>query len=128
MLQRAVGDCGLASLATLLEQSYEDVYVKAATVDRAYRGKSGIHLATLRKIAHACGCELVRKDAPGDDDEGLLVVRWKRGSRHYSAAFRQHLVAVGHGQIVDPADGTILPADEYLAREKATAGAFLELR
>jgi hypothetical protein len=36
-------------------------------------------------------------------------------------------VVLAHGIIADPADGVILPPDEYLSRSVATAGALLEL-
>lgn len=128
-LQRGVGDCGIACVATLLEQSYEDVYVKAAALEPVFRGKCGVHFPTLVALAKSCGCDLREKSAPADDDEGVLTVRWKRGSRHYRGSlFRQHLVVYGHGIVVDPADGLILPVDDYLARERAAAGVFLEWR
>jgi len=125
--QRALGDCGIAALASLIEQPYEDVFVEAARVEKRYRGRSGIYLREIQRIAKALGVTLVRKPHPAlDDDEGLLVVKWRRGSRHEPGVL--HLVAVGHGVIVDPSDGTVLPPDEYLAREKADVGAFLEMR
>ena len=127
VLQRASGDCGIAALASLLEQSYEDVYVATARVDRKCRGRNGIHLGALIAVGKILGCSLLlKRRAVLDEDEGLLVVTWAPGSRHEVGV--PHLVALGHGVIVDPADGVILPADEYLARERATAGSFLELQ
>ena len=127
VLQRTAGDCGISALATLIEQSYEDVYVATAAVDKKTRGRNGIHLGALCEVAKRLGILLrVRRRFNLDEDEGLLVVTWAPGSRHEVG--QAHLVALGHGVIVDPADGVVLPADEYLAREKATAGAFLELR
>lgn len=129
VLQRAVGDCGIAALATLIEQSYEDVYLHAASIEPTYRGKCGVHLPALVKMAKAFKVTLVPKDTYGEDDEGLLVVKWLRGSRHYKGQlFRQHLVVLGHGVIVDTSDGLILPPDEYLSRERGKPGSFLELR
>lgn len=138
VLQRTDGDCGIAAVATLIERTYEDTYVEAAKVD-AKRGLNGIHLAALMTIGEAMGVELRLRPALGpkrnrkrttimawDDDEGLLVVTWARGSRHKVGV--SHLVVLAHGVIADPADGVILPPDEYLAREKAKAGTFLELR
>jgi hypothetical protein len=58
VVSRAIGDCGIAALATYLEQSYEDVYTEAAKVDPERRGKSGIHLTALKRIARAFGCTL----------------------------------------------------------------------
>lgn len=128
VLQRTPGDCGIAALATLIEQTYEDVYVATARVDRKTRGRSGIHLGALVAVAHRLGVRLrlKRKRILNlEEDEGLLVVTWAPGSRHEVGI--AHLVAVGHGVVVDPADGVVLPADEYLAREGATAGSFLEV-
>jgi hypothetical protein len=58
-------------------------------------------------------------------DQGLLVVTWAPGSRHDVGV--AHLVVLAYGVIVDPADGLVLPADDYLAREKARAGSLLEV-
>ena len=128
VLQRGIGDCGLAALATLTEQSYEDVFIEAAKVDRKRRGKSGLFLTTLVAIAKRMGIVLVQTKPPAswDDTDGLLMVTWAEGSRHEVGT--AHLVALADGVVVDPFDGLIVPPDEYLAREKAVAGAFLELR
>lgn len=128
VLQRSAGDCGIASLATLIEQTYEDVYVATSKVDTKTRGRNGIHLGALCTVAKRLGValRLKRKRVSNlEEDEGLLVVTWAPGSRHTVGV--SHLVALGHGVIVDPADGVVLPADEYLARERATAGSFLEV-
>lgn len=127
VLQRANADCGVAALATLIEQSYEDVYVAVAKVDRKARGRNGIHLGALTSVGKILGVSfLLKRRAVLDEDEGLLVVTWRPGSRHEVGT--AHLVALGHGVIVDPADGTVLPADEYLAREQAAPGSLLELQ
>ena len=126
VMQRANGDCGLAALGTLLELPYEDVYIASAQVDRKTRGKNGIHMAALMAVAKRLGVLLrLKRTASLDDDEGLLVVNWQPPHKH---PFMAHLVALGHGVIVDPADGIILPADEYLTKYRATAGSLLELR
>src|SRR5215207_9407226 len=110
VLQRANGDCGVAALATLIEQSYEDVYYAAACVDRKTRGKNGIALTVLVAIGKVLGVSLqVKRHFAVEEDDGLLVVNWATPHGHPFAA---HLVAIGSGVIVDPADGVILPADE----------------
>jgi hypothetical protein len=125
--QRAHGDCGIAALASLLEQPYEDVFVEAAKVEKKCRGRNGIYIGEIQRMAKALGVTLKKKPRFSlEDDEGLLIVKWLKGSRHDEGV--QHLVAVGHGVIVDPADGTVLPPDEYLAREQAHALTFLEMR
>lgn len=128
VLQRTPGDCGIAAVATLTEQAYEDVYVATSKIDKQTRGRSGIHMSDLILVCRALGVTLVhkRQGVNLDDDEGLLAVRWLSRSRR--SIYTWHVVVVGHGVIADPADGVILPADEYLAREKARPGAFLELR
>jgi ABC-type bacteriocin/lantibiotic exporter with double-glycine peptidase domain len=124
VLQRTAGDCGIAALATWLEQSYEDVYVAGAKVDRKTRGRNGIALTVLVKIGQVLGVRLRRKREPValDDDEGLLVVNW---AAPHKRLFDAHLVVLAHGVIADPADGLVLPADEYLARERAVPGSLL---
>jgi hypothetical protein len=124
VLQRAAGDCAVAALATLLEQSYEDVYVAAAKAEPKARAKAGIQTATLLRMAKMLGVRLRPKPAFTDDDEGLLVVNWRKPHPH---PFDAHLVAVGYGVIVDPADGVILPVEDYLSTEGCAAGSFLEL-
>jgi hypothetical protein len=125
VLQRANGDCGLAAMATVLEQSYEDIYIAAAKVDRKTRGRSGICFPALIAIGKILGASFLLKRRHQDEDEGLLAVTWQQPHAH---PFDAHLVALGYGVIADPADGMVLPADEYLARYRATAGSFLELR
>jgi len=128
VLQRGNADCGLCALATVAELSYEDVYLAAATVDTAYRGKSGATLRVMARVASILGLKPTLNNEPSlEDDRGLLMVRWKNGSPHYARPFKLHVVALAHGIIADPADGVILPADEYLTRTKASAVALLEL-
>lgn len=123
--QRANGDCGVAALACLLEQSYEDVYIAAASIDKKTRAKSGICFPALIAIGKKLGVSFLLKRRHQDEDEGLLAVTWAKPHGH---PFDSHLVALAHGVIADPADGIILPPDEYLTRYRATAGSFLELQ
>lgn len=125
VLQRANGDCGICALATLLEQSYEDVYIAAARVERVSRGRNGIVLSRLIAVGKLLGVTFKQKRHYADDDEGLLTVTWRKPHGH---PFDAHLVALAYGVIADPADGIVLPVDEYLARYQATAGSFLELQ
>jgi ABC-type bacteriocin/lantibiotic exporter with double-glycine peptidase domain len=125
VLQRANGDCGICALATLLEQSYEDVYIAAARVERVSRGRNGIVLSRLIAVGKLLGVRFTQKRHYTDDDEGLLTVTWRKPHQH---PFDAHLVAVAYGVIADPADGIVLPVDEYLTRYQATAGSFLELQ
>ncbi len=125
VLQRANGDCGLAALATLLEQSYEDVYIAAASVDKKTRGRNGICFPALMAIGKKLGVSFLLKRHHEDEDEGLLAVTWQAPHEH---PFGAHLVALSYGVIADPADGVVVPVDEYLTRYRAAAGSCLELR
>lgn len=125
VLSRGAGDCGIATLATLLEQTYEDVYVATQAVDPKRRGKSGLMTRHIIEVAQQLGVTLDVR-LPGrftldDDEEGLLFVRWRSRSRHLTTGFRWHVVAYTHGVVVDTTDGVILAADEYLARERGAA-------
>ncbi len=129
VLQRAVADCGICALATFAGLAYEDVYLVAAAIDKSRRGKSGATWQDVGLMAEALGFTPRLKDEPSlEDDSGVLSIRWKRGSKHYQKPFMEHLVALDHGVIVDPADGVILPPDEYLTKYRATARALMELR
>jgi hypothetical protein len=123
--QRAHGDCGIAALASLIEQSYEDVYIASAAVDKKTRGRNGIQLSALIAIGKKLGVSFLQKRQFDDDDEGLLAVTWQKPHPH---PFDSHLVVLAYGVIADPADGVVLPVDEYLTRYRATAGSFLELQ
>lgn len=126
VLQRGVGDCGLAALSTVLEQSYEDVYVAMASVEQAARGKSGLQWRHLMRAGRVLGVKpTLKARADLEADEGLLAVKWRKPHKH---PFNWHIVSLGHGVIVDSADGTVLPADEYLTRYRAAAGRLLELQ
>ncbi len=128
-MQRAVADCGIAALATFSELSYEDVYLHAAEIDRARRGKAGATWQDVGRMAAALGFKPRLNPEPSlEDDGGVLSIRWKRGSKHYQKPFREHLVALDYGVIVDSADGAILPAGEYLTRYRAAAVTLMELR
>lgn len=126
VLQRSDGDCAIAAIATLSEQPYEDVFLEAAKVEPRFRGRSGLFLPHIKAICKRLGMTVQKKDRIGnwEDDDGLLVVTWQKGSRHIAG--RDHLVAVSYGIIADSIDGTILPAEEFFARERAKPGAFLE--
>lgn len=128
VLQRAYGDCSIAAIATLSEQTYEDVFVEAAKVEPNFRGRSGLFLPHIKAICQRLGLSVTKKRGAvdWDADEGLLVVTWLKGTRHEAGA--DHLVALSYGVIADSADGVVLPAEEYFVREKAKPGAFLEWR
>ena len=125
VLQRTAGDCGICALASLLEQSYEDVYIAAAKVDRKTRAKSGICFPALIAIGKELGAVFLLKRRHQDEDAGLVAVTWQKPHGH---PYDSHLIALDHGIVADSADGIILPPDEYFTRYQATAGSFLELQ
>lgn len=123
IFQRKDGDCGVAALATYLGLAYEDVYLVVARVDREYRGGRGLTLTDLEHAAKKLGRPLRRVRCPkpdDDDDEGVLVVNWKMKQR-----YRGHYVTLLRGLVIDPADGVILPWDEYLQMTGARLGTLL---
>lgn len=124
VLQRGNADCGIAVLATYTEQSYEDVFVAAATVDAKARGRSGVSTDAFVAMAKKLGvsfrvtlAESKYRDIPLEGDEtGILAVRWKKPHKHPT---NWHFVIIHDGTIVDVADGAFRPFDEYLVRERA---------
>lgn len=107
--QRKSGDCGVAALASYLGESYEDVYVACARVDPVHRSAKGLWAWEVIKIAAVLGVKLRRRlKYDLDEDEGVLIVQFKDGHRHW--------VRVRNGEIYDPSDQTLTPSSEYLAR------------
>lgn len=120
--QRGAGDCGLASLATLLsaQYEYEDVFKAAATVDRARKGLCGMRLRNLRVVARKLGLELEpvrRYDL--DTDTGILVVHGGHTSRD------GHCVTAWEGVLADSADGYLHRWRAYQAKHSARFGTLL---
>jgi hypothetical protein len=112
--QRGDADCGVAALANLTGQAYEDVYVEAARVDTKHRGKNGLWNYQVRAIAARLGVSLAAtRTYDLDDDAGILRVRW-RGARAATSP-GGHFVAVREGVIFCPASHSPLPWREYLA-------------
>jgi ABC-type bacteriocin/lantibiotic exporter with double-glycine peptidase domain len=118
--QRKDGDCGIAALAMLFEQSYEDVYVAAAQVDRKNRGAKGTTIKTLQAIAEKLGHSLRhRRSFSLDEDDGVLGLMWlpklKKG----------HWVALKGGLVFDPAMELPITASDYLEQNKGKATCLL---
>jgi hypothetical protein len=127
-LQRAVGDCGIAAIATWTEQSYEDVYLACSEVERRYRGRAGLTLDALVALAGRLGLALTakRKGIDLHQDEGILGVQWTKKCR--DPRFSWHFVLLYNGVVVDPADGVVLEAEDYMVREHAVPRVLLEER
>lgn len=117
--QRTDGDCGLAALSTLTGQSYEDVYVACARVERVARGRLGLTLDDLIQTAAKLGVTLARKRRPDlDEDDGILSLTWIEKRK-----YRGHYVVLRNGLVID--GKTVMPVDEYLVTEQAKPGHLL---
>jgi ABC-type bacteriocin/lantibiotic exporter with double-glycine peptidase domain len=118
--QRKDGDCGIASLAMLLEQSYEDVYVAAATVDKKHRGAKGTGIKELQAIAGKLGHTLRhRRRFNLDEDDGVLGVMW------LPKLTKGHWVTLKRGLVFDPAMELPITATDWLLQNKAKATCLL---
>lgn len=113
--QRYTMDCGIAALAMLLSQTYEDTYAAATRLLPRVR-KTGIYLKELEQVAVGLGTRLERRPAGRysvEDDEGLLSVRTPRGVAN--AKFRWHFVVLWSGLVLDPDGPTVAEAEDYFA-------------
>jgi hypothetical protein len=123
--QRGTGDCGLASLATLVSAryAYEDVFLAAATVDRARKGQCGMRLRDLQVVARKLGIDLERKRRYDlDTDTGILVVHGGHTARD------GHCVTAWEGLLADSADGFVHKWRAYQLRHAARFGTLLRRR
>lgn len=122
--QRAGGDCGVAAIATLLSEThaYEDVFLAAASIDKARKGKQGMRLRELLAVAKRVGLELKpARSYDLDSDTGVLVVHGSHTARD------GHCVAVRYRLLWDPADGYAHPWRDYQTRHEARFGTMLRL-
>ncbi len=122
--QRTDGDCGVASVAMIAEQSYEDAYIAATQVQPECRGKRGLHNKEVVEIAKRLGMKLSPKRKYDlDDDEGILRVRWlpRIGRSAADVKGGGHYVVVIHGLIVCPSYLEIMPWRDYLQRNLGKA-------
>lgn len=112
--QRGRKDCGVATLATLLGRSYEEVLVAAASVSPNVL-KKGLYASDLAKIAQGLGSRLLRLTGTIDLDEetGILEVQIKKDKR-------EHLVFLMNGIVFDPEEvGQAWDAYTYVRHFKA---------
>ena len=123
--QRAIGDCGCSALATVLNETYEDVYVALSHVDRRWRGKRGLLNTELVRAAMRLGVRLEptrRYDLASD--RGVLRVRWNDPGRRPGG----HFVALRDGHIECPAVGTPMPWQRYFLDANVRACTLLRLQ
>jgi hypothetical protein len=111
--QRGNADCGVAALANLTGQPYEDVYVEAARVDTKHRGKNGLWNYQMRAIAARLGVTLTStRTYDLDEDAGILRVRWTGAKAVTSPG--GHFIAVRDGIAFCPASPAPLAWRHYL--------------
>lgn len=118
--QRNLGDCGVACLAMLTRQPYEDVFLTVAqNADKRRRGRRGLTTRQMLRSAKALDFPLVERK-PGkfdlETDEGILGVDWRDGTGHWA-----YLV---DGWVFDT-DGLVWAVEDYLTEEKGKADCLL---
>lgn len=129
--QRAEQDCGVAALAALAEQSYEDAYLAVSKVDPQFNGKSGLDNKQIIAAAKVLGLTLLAtRTYDLDDDEGVLRIRWNPlAGRNMKAReiTGGHFVAVAHGVIVCSSYKEVQPWRTYLERNAGRACTLLKV-
>ncbi len=114
VVQRGVGDCGIAALAMLTGKSYEDVLEAASRVQPRAHHK-GLWMKQIQRIAAALGTNLHnRRKFNLEEDCGILSVD-------------AHVVMVRDGVVIDPQDGCVWFDTGLFAEIPATVGPILRL-
>lgn len=95
--QRGKRDCGVATLATLLGRTYEEVLIVAAMLSPNVL-KKGLYATDLHRIADSLGSTLKRRVGSMDLEEktGILEVKFK--------SKREHFVFLVNGLVFDLED------------------------
>ena len=93
--QRTKRDCGVATLATLIGRSYEEVLIAAVSISPNVL-KKGLFSTDLQRIASMFEIVLIRRTGEFDIDEhnGILELCFPNK--------REHLVVLMNGLIFDP--------------------------
>ena len=125
--QRAEGDCGVAALAMVAGQSYEDTYIEVAKVDPRWRGKRGLYNREVIVVAQRLGLQLRQtRRFDLDHDDGVLRIRVNRPTSPLHE--HGHFVALIDGEVGCPHFGARMPILDYLARVDARACTLLRVR
>lgn len=115
--QRRDWDCGVASLAMLLNKPYADVSMVAREqVPAEIRRKYGLHLHHIEAIASRFGAPLARVYRSNGyllNAKGILGV--KGGAMHWAG----HWVVLQNNNIIDPDGAESWPVLDYLAAHDA---------
>jgi hypothetical protein len=114
--RRQSADCATWALGTYLGIPYETVHLKVLELDRS-KGKRGLHIATIRRVAAALLRPLVKRPASRVTDEsyGILSVYDKTEG---------HVVVLRNGLVFDT-DATVHDLDAWLAVRQFTVDVLL---
>ena len=107
------GDCAIATMASYLGRTYEEVLVEVARVTRGDVLSRGLYNGQMFKVAKRLGQTLKAKPwdrVDPDEATGILYVK----ARIHGQEYADHLVLYRHGDIIDCRDGTLWDADVYL--------------
>jgi ABC-type bacteriocin/lantibiotic exporter with double-glycine peptidase domain len=119
VMQKDIADCGVASLAMVLNVPYRIVSEEAMRI-AANPHKTGLWETELEKIGRVFGARFKRVSS-ADDVTGLLVVVRGKGK-----SLACHIVALFQGVVINPADGLLWEYDTYLAQGKWSPASILE--
>jgi hypothetical protein len=118
--QRETNDCGVAALAMLTGETYEEALRAVTQVDEE-AGREGLTIAQLKKAASLMGHSVKRRRKWDlDSDQGILDVEFGDGSDGHI------LMLVEGGWLIDT-DSQLWRADVYLATKGAKPTGLLEL-
>jgi ABC-type bacteriocin/lantibiotic exporter with double-glycine peptidase domain len=107
------GDCAIATLASYLGRTYEEVLFAAARVSRGDVLERGLHTTEMVRIAKRLGTklrELQWERVDVDEATGILTVN----ARIHDQTYALHTVLFRHGDIIDCRDGTVWDSDIYM--------------
>jgi hypothetical protein len=105
--RRQSNDCATWALAVYLGIPYEDVWQIVQRVDRS-KGRNGLRIATIRRVAKALGFTLRFLRSVDDDAYGILSVEDKTSG---------HVAVLRSGLVFDT-DSTVWERDDWLKSTK----------
>lgn len=120
-IQRASGDCCVASLASITGLSYEDVLAEAGK-DCKLPHSTGMYFEDIMRVAARLGYPMKYKRRPNFHmDKGILAVTWW-ASRPYK---KHHATVLMAGLIFDLSDGGVWIPDLYKKKYHSRFGGIL---
>jgi hypothetical protein len=106
------GDCGIATTATYLGHTYEEVLTEVARMTKGKILDRGLNSAQIVRVAKRLGHALHQRaweHVDQDEATGILYVK----ARIYDEQYSDHLVVYRRGDVLDCRDGTLWDADVY---------------